>query len=181
MLKHILYRTLTALFGLCALALAVMTVITMIPTANSEGLAVKETLRVSSSALDNSASRYVSQIQGILTNGGDESLTVDALKVKISDGRIEREMVLEGFTLPARVNRELLYEWQDANRYDRVNGVVAVIGGKDVPLANATAEMPFDFGAVIFLALGALSALIAVHFGKQSYYLIQEDKLREAA
>ena len=179
MKQHILYRILTVAFGICAIALAVLAVISLIPTTANEGLTVKETLRVSSSALEKDSAKYVSQIQGILINESDKTITVDALKFKVSDGQKEKEIVLDGFTLPARVSHNVMHEWEDAYYFSRVNSVTAVIDGESVPLANATAEMPFDFGTVVLLALSAVFVLVAIHFGKQCYYLVQEEQIKK--
>ena len=179
MKQHIIYRALTVLFGLCAIALAILAILSLIPAEVETGLTVKETLFVSSSPQNAEKTSYVSQIQGILINESDEELIVDALKIKVSDGKTEREMLLEGFKLPARVSYTLLHEWQDTHNYNRINSVTAVIGGKDASLANATADLPFNFSTVAYLALCTIAILLTVHFGKQCYYLIQEEQLKK--
>ncbi|MBQ8310747.1 MAG: hypothetical protein IJX80_07025 [Clostridia bacterium] len=178
MKQHIIYRILTVLFGLCAVTLAVLTVISLIPSSDT-GLTVKETLSVSSSPKDSSEMQYISQIQGVLINEGDEEIVVDALKIKVSDGRIEREMLLEGFSLPARVSYNILYEWQDTHDYEQINAVTAVMNDTDAVLANATAGMPFNFSTLVYLVLCTVAVLLTVHFGKQCYYLIQEKQLKK--
>lgn len=180
MKQHIINRLLTVLFALCAIVLAVLTVISLIPPAVDSGLTVKETIFVSSSPQNAEKTSYVSQIQGILINESDEELIVDALKIKVSDGKTEREMLWDGFKLPPRVSYDLLYEWQGTHDYERIYSVTAVIGGVEEPLANATAGMPFDFGTVILLVLCAISAMISLHFGKQCYYLIQEEQIKKS-
>lgn len=179
MKQHILYRTLTAVFALCALVCAVLGVIALIPPPVETGLTVKETVVVSSSPLDKSKKNYVSQIQGILHNASDEEIEIDALKIKVSDGKNEREIVLDGFKLPPRVTHPILYEWKDSHSFSRVHAVTVTTDGGEEQLSNLTASMPFDFGALIFFAVCAIFALIAVHFGKQCYYLVQEDELKK--
>ena len=180
MKQHILYRTLTAVFALCALVFAVLGVIAMIPPAVDTGLAVKETVNVSSSLISTTTKITSVQIQGTLINESDKEITVNELKIKVSDGSTEREIVLEGFKLLPRVTHPILYKWEDTRYFNQVNAVIATVDGGEEQLSNLTASMPFDFGALIFFAVCAVLALFAVHFGKQCYYLVQEDEIKKS-
>lgn len=179
MLQHILYRILTVLSGVCAIVFLVLAVLSLIPPSVDTGLTVKETLFVSSSPIDRDGKKYASQIQGVLTNESNKEIHLDALIIKVSDGKTERVISLTGARIPARVSHEILYEWEDVQMFDRINGVTVVVDGKEEALANATANMPFNFSPVAFLALCAIFALITVRLGKQCYYLIQEDQIKE--
>lgn len=179
MKQHIIYRILTLVAGLCTIAFIVLTVIALIPQSRETGLAVKETVFVSSSALEKDSTKYVSQIQGALVNTSDAEITVDTLKIKVSDGRNTREIVLDGFKLPPRVTYPILYEWKDSYYFSRVSAVIATSDGTEEYLSNLTAQDPFDLSALIFLVPAALFALLTIHFGKECYYLIQEDQIRK--
>ncbi len=177
MTKHIGYNLLIVLSAAVTLLLLVLMLLSLVGDAAEVPLSVREEFIASSSLLEKGSDRYLVQVQGSLINLGDTPLQVDALKLCIGDGDTEWELVKEGFSLPVRFERPFLYEWEDTVPYDRVLSVVAVCNGEELPLANSTADAPFNISALIYAGLTLLAAWALLTVSKQRYYLAQADRM----
>lgn len=170
-----------AVFGILALLLLVLTVTELIPD-SSQGLEVRQPIKVSSSSLSPIGAEikdYHSQVAGSLFNPTDETVTVDSVNVTVSDGKNEKVVTVEGFTLPARTEREITASFEGQISFDRVTEVSVVRGAETDLLPNQTASAFDVSGIVIFYAvLLVIAVLLTVRAAKVRYYLYQETKNR---
>ena len=179
MKQRIGYWIAAVVLGVAELFFAVMTVLSVLPPSNALSVEVRETVAVSSSALDAEKTQYVSQLSGVLIYTGDKNLSVDALRITVGNGAETKEIVLEDVLLPSRLEREIFYEWTDTGIYDRVLKIEAEVGKRTEPISNRTAKLSFDAGVLLWLALAVVIGLFLVHVIKQHYYLAQEAAMRE--
>ncbi len=175
--KKIRYPVLTVLFGLMGVLFAVLMLLTIFVPNRASNVTVKEPITVSASLLDQESQMYIAQIRGSLLNEGDIPLTVDALKITVSDGQTEQEISLEGFVLESRLAQDILYDVRTQTVFDRVQSVTIVCNGEASSLLNRAETNPFDFDTLIWLALTLLAIHFAIYFGKQTYYIGQEEKM----
>ena len=172
-----------ALLGILAIALIVLTVLELIPN-ESVGLEVKETARVSSASLspiDAEVKDYQTAVTGMLSNPTDETVKVDSVNVKISDGESTRDVVIEGFEIPARSYREFSSGFEGQIAYDRVTEVAVTVGSVRDVLPNQTeSRSPISGVAVFYLALLVPVAWLLVRAVKGRYYLHQEMANKES-
>ena len=165
-------------FGLLSLLFVVLTVIELIP-AKSEGIEVFQPIKVSSSSLTPVGAEikeYHTQVDGVLINAGEETVAVEAVRVTVSDGKTERELTLEGFTLPARTKYEILNEFKGENGFDRVVEVAVVLNGNADVLPNQTTTAIGISGVAVFYAILLVGvAWLTLRAVKIRYYLYQED------
>lgn len=168
-----------AIFGLLSLLLLVLTVMELLPE-KSHGVTVRQSITVSSSSLspiEAEVKDYHSQIGGSLFNPTDKAITVDSVSVTVSDGKNEKTVTVEGFTLPARTEHEIIASFEGQIFYDRVTEVALVSVGETDVLPNQTATSFRIGGVVIFyLVLLAITAFLTVRAAKVRYYLYQETK-----
>ncbi|MBQ7335967.1 MAG: hypothetical protein IJW92_05805 [Clostridia bacterium] len=178
LITHIGTNLLILLFAVLEIALSVLLIISLVTSDDTLGFEVKEQITVSSALIQKGSQDYSCQLTGIVSNVGEIPLTVDALLVTVSDGKQETELVLPGFTMPARTKYELYKEWQDGYNYDRVTSVVMVCGDDEYAVANSTAGMGFNSEALIYVLLMLVDAAALLYFIKQRYYLAQQDTMK---
>ena len=168
-----------AVFGLLSLLLLVLTVMEFLPE-KSHGVTVRQSITVSSSSLspiEAEIKDYHSQIGGSLFNPTDQTIAVDSVSVTVSDGKNEKTVTVEGFTLPARTEREITASFEGQICFDRVIETSVSCGGTSDVLPNQTASSFRIGGIVIFyLVLLAVAVLLTVRATKVRYYLYQEEK-----
>ena len=164
------------IFGLLSLALTVFLILEMIPS-QKKGLQVKEELHVASFAIDATGVRFVSSLNGIVKNTSDAPLEVASVRVTVSNGKIRREVELEGFVLPPRCEQDLTLDFECDVAVNTVVRVEADVNGSTVTLENRNADVIVS-GALIFYAVLLIpSVLLLVRASKVRYYLYQESKL----
>ena len=175
-MKKYLYSGATLLCALLSLALAVLFVITLLPV-GIEGVRVDEEIRVSSSAIDADGGEYLLQVRGSLINETDEPVVLDAITLHLSDGEHKHTFTLDGVTLEPRFPLDLTDSWEDAVAYTYVDAVYVTLDGAEHRLENS-AETVIGIDSVVTLAAALVLALAAVGFGKQRYYMYQEEKMK---
>ena len=170
-----------AVFGLLSLMLAVLTVLSLLPASN-EGIEVSQPITVSSSSLSPIGAEvkdYHTQVGGTLFNPTGENIAVESVQVRVSDGKNEKTVTVEGFTLPARNSYEIMTEFEGQIAYDRVVEVSLTCNGRADVLQNQTASSVGISGiAVFYLLLLAGTAFLTVRAVKIRYYLHQESANR---
>ncbi|MBQ7348140.1 MAG: hypothetical protein IJW55_09285 [Clostridia bacterium] len=173
----LLYNLEIVLWGVLTGLLAVLIVLELIPAPTS-GLEVKETVKVSAASLspfDAEVKDYTCSVAGVLANPSDTDVTVDAVRVTVSDGKNNRVLELEGFVLPARSTRELSLTFEDTVGYDRVQEVAVMSDGAEDILPNQTNSGLEISGVLVFyLICAVVSVLLLVRACKRRCYLQQE-------
>ena len=177
--KHIGYNLLVLLCALVALAFLVVSVVSLFSVGKSQGIAVKEEFRVSSSPLDTTNQNFVSQLSGYLINYEDEKAVVETITVVVGNGRERREIKLEGLTLYPRLAEEIRHEWKTDFNFDRIHSVSVTVEGKSQVLANSTAEWEFNPNILIYALICAVACFATVFTFKKRYYRYQEDLMAE--
>lgn len=170
-----------AVFGLLSLMLAVFTVLELLPARN-EGVEVSQPITASSSSLSPVGAEikdYHTLVGGTLFNPTGENIAVESVRVKVSDGKNEKTVEVEGFILPARTSHEIMTEFEGQIPYDRVVEVSMTCNGREDVLSNQTASSIGISGvAVFYLLLLVGTAFLTVRAAKIRYYLHQESANR---
>lgn len=177
--KHIGYNLLVLLCALVALVFLVVSVVSLFSVGKSQGIAVKEEFRVSSSPLDTTNQNFVSQLSGYLINYEDEKAVVKTITVVVGNGRERREIKLEGLTLYPRLAEEIRHEWKTDFNFDRIHSVSVTVEGESQVLANSTAEWEFNPNILIYALICAVACFATVFTFKKRYYRYQEDLMAE--
>lgn len=177
--KHIGYNLLVLLCALVALAFLAVSVVSLFSIGKSQGVAVKEEFRVSSSPLDTTNQNFVSQLSGYLINYEDEKAVVETITVVVGNGRERREIKLEGLTLYPRLAEEIRHEWKTDFNFDRIHSVSVTVEGESQVLANSTAEWEFNPNILIYALICAVACFATVFTFKKRYYRYQEDFMAE--
>lgn len=177
--KHIGYNLLVVLCALVALVFLVVSVVSLFSIGKSQGIAVKEEFRVSSSPLDTANQNFVSQLSGYLINYEDEKAVVEIITVVVGNGRERREIKLEGLTLYPRLAEEIRHEWKTDFNFDRIHSVSVKVEGESQVLANSTAEWEFNPNILIYALICAAACFATVFTFKKRYYRYQEDLMAE--
>lgn len=177
MKERLLQDVKIAIFGILTVALIVLTVLELMPQGEI-GLEVKEAVRVSSASLspfDAEVKDYQTSVTGMLSNPTDAAIKIDAIHIKVQGGDAVRDVVIEGFEMPARTDREFSQTFEGQTPYDRVSEVKVTVGGAENVLLNQPeSHSPISGVAVFYLALLALSVYLLVRAAKGRYYLYQE-------
>lgn len=177
--KHIGYNLLVLLCALVALVFLAVSVVSLFSVGKSQGIAVKEEFRVSSSPLDTTNQNFVSQLSGYLINYEDEKAVVETITVVVGNGRERREIKLEGLTLYPRLAEEIRHEWKTDFNFDRIHSVSVTVEGESQVLANSTAEWEFNPNILIYALICAVACFATVFTFKKRYYRYQEDLMAE--
>ena len=177
--KHIGYNLLVLLCALVALVFLAVSVVSLFSIGKSQGIAVKEEFRVSSSPLDATNQNFVSQLSGYLINYEDEKAVVKTITVVVGNGRERREIKLEGLTLYPRLAEEIRHEWKTDFNFDRIHSVSVTVEGESQVLANSTAEWEFNPNILIYALICAVACFATVFTFKKRYYRYQEDLMAE--
>ena len=177
--KHIGYNLLVLLCALVALVFLVVSVVSLFSIGKSQGVAVKEEFRVSSSPLDTTNQNFVSQLSGYLINYEDEKAIVKTITVVVGTGRERREIKLEGLTLYPRLAEEIRHEWKTDFNFDRIHSVSVMVEGESQLLANSTAEWEFNPNILVYAFICAAACFATVFTFKKRYYRYQEDLMAE--
>ncbi len=176
--RHVGHNVLVLLFAALAVFCAVMILVSTLAGMQEKGIAVKEPIVVSTSALDASDQNFVSQISGYLISYEDEKADIDRVVIVVGDGKERYEVELDGFTLSPRLSHEIFFEWKTSFYYDRVYSVTVYRDGYGLRLANSAAEWEFDPSILAYAVLCAIFAFVGVYFGKKRFYLWQEDQIK---
>ena len=177
--KHIGYNLLVLLCALVAVVFLAVSVVSLFSIGKSQGIAVKEAFRVSSSPLDTTNQNFVSQLSGYLINYEDEKTVVETITVVLGNGRERREIKLEGLTLYPRLAEEIRHEWKTDIDFDRVHSVSVTVDGESQLLANSTAEWEFNPNILVYALICAAACFATVFTFKKRYYRYQEDLMAE--
>lgn len=178
MKQRIAHWVITVILGVAEIFFAFMLILSLLPPANAFSVELREPLEVSTSALDLEKKQYVSQIRGVLICTGDQNLQLDAIRITVGNGKETKEILMENVTLPSRLERELFYEWQGNEIYDRVLRVEGIVGERAELIANRTSGVNLDVGVVLWLSLAVVAGIFLAHFIKQHYYFAQEARMR---
>ena len=166
-----------AIFGILAVVLIVLTVLELMPN-EGLGLEVKEAVKVSSASLspfDAEVKDYQISVTGMLSNPTDAAVKIDAIHIKVQGGSAVRDVVIEGFELPARTDREFSQVFEEQVFYDRVSEVKVTIGGAEEVLLNQPeSHSPISGVVVFYLVCLALLVYLLIRAAKGRYYLYQE-------
>ena len=169
-------------FGLLSLMLAVFTGLELLP-APSEGVEVSQPITVSSSSLspiEAEIKDYHTQVGGTMFNPTGDAVAVESVQIRVSDGTNEKNVTVEGFTMPARTSYELLTEFEGQIAYDRVVEVKLICNGREDILPNqVTSAFGISGIAVFYLFLLAGTAFLTVRAAKIRYYLYQENSRQQ--
>lgn len=178
MRNHIKHNLILLGLGILEIFFIVLLILSLLPKGATTDFAVDKQVSVSSSVLNKEEGTYISQFSGGFINRGSKQVKVEYLEITVGDGNRRERIRVEGIALPARTRYTLpTNDWESSYMYDRVHSVVAVIDGESFLLANSTAGASFDPSVFLYLIPCAVIALFGVHFGKQRYYLWQEDQL----
>ena len=177
--KHIPHNLLVLLCGVLALTFLVLTVVSLFSIERSEGIAVKEAFRVSSSPLDTTNQNFVTQLNGYLINYEDEKEEVESIVLVVGNGKERQEVTLEGLVLYPRLAEEIRHEWKSSFDFDRIHSVSVVVKGERQLLANSTAEWEFNPNVLLYAFVCAIACFATVFTFKKRYYRYQEDCMVE--
>lgn len=175
-MKKYLYSGATLLCALVSLALVVLFVITLLPV-GIEGVRVGEEIRISASAIDADGGEYLLQVRGSLINETDAPVVLEGITLHLSDGEHKHTLTLDGVTLESRFPLYLTDSREDTVAYTYVDAVYVTVNGEEHRLENS-AETVVGVDTVVTLAAALVLALVAVGFGKQRYYIYQEEKMK---
>ncbi len=173
--KHIGYNIALIVCALLAITCLVLAVVALFSIRSGEGIAVKEALDVSTSALDATDQNFVAQLRGSLVNYEDKAQKVEKILVVVGNGKHREEIELDGMTLHPRLAEEVFYEWKTSFDFDRIHSLTVVVEGERQLLANNTAEWEFNPNILLYAILCALSCFGTVFLSKKRYYRYQED------
>ena len=173
--KYIGYNVVVLLCGILSLTFLVFTVVAVFSTKGNEGIAVKESFKVSAAPLDAEGKQFTVQLSGYLINYEDKKAEVDSILVVVGDGRERQEIKLDKMTLYPRLAQEIASEWKTNFAFDRVHSVKVVIGDQSQLLANNTVEWEFNPDIILYEVLCALACFGTVFAFKKRYYRYQED------
>ena len=176
--RHVGYNVLLLLLGLGALALLVMGAVAAF--GSEEPVAVPETVTVSASPIDAKGERYELRLRGRLQNNTDRNILAEELWIVVASNEASETIVLKDVSLPSRTPYELLYTWESAVAFDRVTSVSVRYGGETYPLSNYTSGLSLNADLLFYWAVAAVLMAVGVYFGKQRYYLAQQDRMAES-
>ena len=164
------------LWAIPSLLLIVLMLLEMLPQRGT-GLEMKKQVTVSSALVSVSSKDYVSAVNGTLYNPTDDTIVVDSLSVTVGDGRTDRKITFQGFTMPPRTEKELSQGWVGMVEYDRVLNVKVTIDGDETQLFNNSVKTGIGGAVIFFLVLLIPVALMLIRACKIRYYLYQESKM----
>ena len=165
------------LWGVLALVLIVLTVLELLPASVSD-LTVEEPFSVSSSLIDVSNQTYVSAVTGTVANTGGEQITVDSVRITVSNGRVSKDIEIEGFVLPPRTEQELSEGWTGNIDFDRITRILVTVDGQDDVIANVSSSIAVSGIAIFYLIVLIPIAILLVRACKVRYYIYQDMKMR---
>ncbi len=175
--KHVLYNVAVLACALLAITFLVLAVVALFSIQSGEGLAVKETFDVSSSALDANGQNFVAQLSGSLVSYEDKAQKVEKILVVVGNGKHREEIELDGMTLHPRLAEEVRYEWKTSFAFDRIHSLTVVVESERQLLANNTAEWEFNPNILLYAILCALFCFGTVFAAKKRFYRYQEDQM----
>ncbi|MBQ9131117.1 MAG: hypothetical protein IJX62_01420 [Clostridia bacterium] len=173
MFRHTIQNLIIVFLGCLTLFFLVATIFSMLPT-QSFGLQVTEKITASSARIRANEEYYSTELSGNIKNTSDDTVTVDAVSVLVSNGEQQQKIELEGFTLPPRTVYPLWEQMESDYGFDRVISVRATVNGEEVELKNAVNSGPVSGMTLLLLLLCAASALLTAHACKIRYYMKQE-------
>ena len=145
-----------------------------------DGLAVKERITVSSSAVTaEEGSAYVVQVRGRLHNESDREISVEGVELQLRWGETSQTQTFGGFDIDARVTHDLFYEWTSPVPFDSVDAVELILDGEGHRLSNEESTL-LKTDTFLFLIISLLCALFAVFFAKKRYYVYEEEQMSSA-
>lgn len=166
--------------GLCLIIILVGMVLSAIP-AKQMGLIVTQTVAVSNSLVSVSEENYSCELQGILKNESEESISIEELVIRVGDGKNEHTLTLQGFTLPPRMTQELFERWESECAFDRVLSVTARVNGETYELRNVTEGWNINGITWLLAGLSLLTAYLLYRACMIRYYMYQEDRQKAQA
>lgn len=176
--KDALVQTaLIAVLAVLAVALLLLTALELRPASVSD-LKLQKPFAVSSSLIDVSASIYASSLEGTFVNETDEAITVDALTVTVSSGRLTRKIEFDGFTLAPRSNLELSEAWTGLHNFDRITRIDVTVNGEPDVLVNTDSALSVSGIAILYLLLLLVDVFFLVRACKIRYYIWQEQQMQ---
>ncbi len=172
--NRLLQTVLVAVFALCTLFSAFISVLACIPI--STDVEIAETVKASAFLENAGASAYRIDVVGAFRNTTEEDLMLDRLEFILeADGVGEPvTFAVENVTVPARNTVTVSKSDLADGRYDRVQEVIATVNGEAVSLRNPAETSPT--AALIPLAVTAVFAYLLVRACKVRYYMLQEDR-----
>ncbi len=177
MKKHFGQNIKISIFASLTLIALILALIPLISQRASDAeLSVKEKLAVSSSVVDVSSGVYSSTLSGTLTNLTDHDVLIERITVSVGGKSGERQLTLDGFTLPARYDRPIFMTFEGDAAYDRVVSIRVATQGNERILSNDVDGWTFDSLTLLLLGLTAIFGVCLVHSCMVRYYMAQEDR-----
>lgn len=180
MKEHIGQNVRILIMGLCLVLLLTAAVLSAIPEKQT-GILVEQTVEASASRISMAEEKYACELQGILKNGSEESITVESLEILVSDGKNEHTETLDGFTLPPRVTKEIFLRWETEHAFDRVLSVTVHVNGEANAIPNVTDGRSINGITWLLLGLSLLIAYLLYRACMIRYYMYQEDRQKTQA
>ena len=169
----------TVLLGLLTLLLLTVTVLELLPGGQT-ALTVKDTVAVAPSVLNSTNGTYQLLFSGTLINQSDESITVDAIDVKVSNGKEEQTVRIPlSITLQPREEYELSHSEESKISYSRIQSMTATVGGEQTSLSNANGSS-FGTVTVLFIALTLIAGFLFYRCILVYHYMKIEKKQYQA-
>ena len=162
-------------FGLLALALTVLAMLELIPT-QTKGLQVKERIEVASFAVDSTGRRFVSSVHGSFKNNSNATVEIEKVHLLLSNGKIRKEIDLDGFTLPARCEQDVELNFECDVDVNTVVRIEATVNGERTVLENRSEAQTVNGFFVVYLVLLIPAVLLCIRAAKVRYYLYQESR-----
>ena len=127
--------------------------------------------------MDSAGLRFISSLHGSFKNNSNEAVTVEEIRVLLSNGKIRREVELESFALPARCEQELELNFECDVDVNAVVRIEAKVNGESMILENQGTKQAFHGAVIVYLVLLIPSVLLCIRAAKVRYYLYQESQL----
>lgn len=174
-----------AICGILTLLLLVLTVFELIPEKKS-GIIVKDTVTVASSPLDASMTSYENIVSGTLFNETGETIIIDALTVRVSDGETEKDVPIDLSKSPAfsscalEPRTKLEFSTTEFSGYDfkEVKEVRLTVQGELYMLSNVN-KSAISIVAIILIALLLVFGFLLYRTILVRYYMYKEPKKEE--
>lgn len=176
-MKHGLQTLKIVLFAVMTVLLVGLALLQVLPKSTSV-LREKEEISVSSALIHAASGTYSTQITGRISNPTDRTVSVSSVTVCIGNGSIEKEIVLEGFALPAYGEKTLSFTEEGTVCWDRVSSVRITSEDNTELLLTSDAESSFGVAFLLLAAGTAVAAFLLVHAVAVRVYMAQEDAMR---
>ena len=176
--NRILQTVLIAIFAICTLCSAFVSILACIPT--STDVEICETIHASAAPLSAGLNpSYEVDVSGALRNTTGKTIVVERLEIPLhtESGDVSKTIVIEGINIPPRsteylpLTREIL----DGD-YETVGEITATFGGETVFLRNP-AEVSLTL-SLVPIAITLVFAFLLVRACKVRYYMYQEDQAK---